>query len=126
MIRAGHPRLLRAIGTRGCRSTDIETHLKCSNALANKAMAKPKPNFIRLDTNLPDVAVVVAAMLQAREAVEHHHWSSSHEPATEFWWADVLADPRAEPASSRAASMVTAGSSWPSEPITRLQTNPAR
>jgi hypothetical protein len=58
-------------------------------------MPKPEPNFIRLDPSLPEVAVLVTAMLQARAAAEHRPWSSPQEPTTEYWWADVLADPRA-------------------------------
>jgi hypothetical protein len=34
-------------------------------------------------------------MLRAREVVVARSWSSSQEPITEAWWADVLADPRA-------------------------------
>jgi len=52
-------------------------------------------NFVLLDTALPDVARLVAAMVQARDAVERRSWSHSQEPAGEAWWADVLADPRA-------------------------------
>jgi hypothetical protein len=37
----------------------------------------------------------VTAMLQARACAEHRPWSLPQEPATEYWWADVLADPRA-------------------------------
>jgi hypothetical protein len=37
----------------------------------------------------------MAAMLQARDAVEHRSWSHPQEPAGEEWWADVVADPRA-------------------------------
>jgi hypothetical protein len=53
------------------------------------------PNFVLLDAALPDVAKLVAAMVQARDAVEHRSWSHSQEPTGEEWWADVLADPRA-------------------------------
>jgi hypothetical protein len=53
------------------------------------------PNFVLLDAALPDVAKLVAAMVQARDAVEHRSWSHSQEPMGEEWWADVLADPRA-------------------------------
>src|ERR1700720_933457 len=35
------------------------------------------------------------AMLRAREVVAVRSWSTSHEPTSEYWWADVLADPRA-------------------------------
>ena len=35
------------------------------------------------------------AMLRAREVIAAQSWSSSQEPVTEGWWADVLADPRA-------------------------------
>ena len=53
------------------------------------------PNFVLLDAVLPDVARLVAAMLHARDAVEHRSWSHPQEPTGEDWWADVLADPRA-------------------------------
>jgi hypothetical protein len=58
-------------------------------------MPKLEPNFIRLDSSLPEIAVLVAAMLQARETAERRAWSLPQEPTTEYWWADVLADPRA-------------------------------
>ena len=57
-------------------------------------MAKPVPNFTRLDRDRPDVAILTEAMIQAREVVARS-WSNSQEPITEAWWADVLADPRA-------------------------------
>jgi len=53
------------------------------------------PNFVLLDAVLPDVARLVAAMLHARDTVEHRSWSHPQEPTGEAWWADVLADPRA-------------------------------
>jgi len=53
------------------------------------------PNFVLLDAVLPDVARLVTAMVQARDAVEHRSWSHPQEPTGEDWWADVLADPRA-------------------------------
>jgi hypothetical protein len=53
------------------------------------------PNFVLLDTALPDVASLVTAMLQARDAVKRRSWSHPQEPTGEEWWADVLADPRA-------------------------------
>ena len=52
-------------------------------------------NFSLLDLALPDVARLVIAMVQAREAVDSRSWSHPQEPTTEEWWADVLADPRA-------------------------------
>ena len=58
-------------------------------------MTKRLPNLGRLDPGLPDVAILVEAMLKARDVVATRSWSSSQEPATEHWWADVLADPRA-------------------------------
>jgi hypothetical protein len=58
-------------------------------------MAPLTPNFVILDGCLPDVGRLVAAMLQARQAVESRAWSHPQEPTTEEWWADVLADPRA-------------------------------
>ena len=53
------------------------------------------PNFVLLNTSLPDVVRLVAAMVQARDAVESRSLSHPQEPTTEEWWADVLADPRA-------------------------------
>jgi hypothetical protein len=62
---------------------------------AHDMMPKPKPNFIRLDPSLPGIAVLVSAMLEAREATGRRAWSSRQEATTDYWWADVLADPRA-------------------------------
>ena len=53
------------------------------------------PNFALLEMSHPEVASLVAAMVQARDAVEHRSWSHAQEPTDEEWWADVLADPRA-------------------------------
>jgi hypothetical protein len=53
------------------------------------------PNFALLDATLPDVARLLTAMMQARDAVESRSWSHPQEPTTEVWWADVIADPRA-------------------------------
>src|SRR6516162_8864853 len=53
------------------------------------------PNFTALDMSLPEVAILVAAMAQARFAVGRRSWSHPQEPTGEEWWADVLADPRA-------------------------------
>jgi hypothetical protein len=53
------------------------------------------PNLTFLDPSRPEVARLVAAMLQARDAVERRSWAHPQEPAGEEWWADVLADPRA-------------------------------
>src|SRR5438270_2176003 len=52
-------------------------------------------NFALLDANRPEVARLIAATVQARDAVEHRSWSHPQEPTGEEWWADVLADPRA-------------------------------
>ena len=41
------------------------------------------PNFVLLDATLPDVTRLVAAMLQARAAVEHRSWSHPQEPTGE-------------------------------------------
>jgi hypothetical protein len=38
-------------------------------------MRKDEPNFIKLDSSLADIAILVRAMLQAREAVERRPWS---------------------------------------------------
>jgi hypothetical protein len=63
------------------------------------------PNFTLLDPTLPDVARLVTAMVQARDAVESRSWSHPQEPATEEWWADVLADPRARRRERRASDL---------------------
>ena len=53
------------------------------------------PNFVLLDATLPDVARLLIAMVQARDAVEYRSWSHPQQPTSDEWWADVLADPRA-------------------------------
>ena len=53
------------------------------------------PNFSLLDLSRPEIASLLAAMLQARAAVERRSWWHPQEPTGEEWWADVLADPRA-------------------------------
>jgi hypothetical protein len=52
-------------------------------------------NFVLLDISRPEVAIVVAAMVQAREAVGRRTGGHPQEPTGEASWADVLADPRA-------------------------------
>jgi hypothetical protein len=52
-------------------------------------------NFTRLDPGRLEIAILVDAMLRAREVVAARPWSTSQEPTSEHWWADVLADPRA-------------------------------
>jgi hypothetical protein len=51
-------------------------------------------NFAVLDASRSDVAMLVAAMVQARDAVDRRSRSHPREPTSEAWWADVLADPR--------------------------------
>src|SRR5215472_15917521 len=53
------------------------------------------PNFVVLDSGNPEIVNLIAAMLEAREAVERRSWAHPQEPTGEDWWADVLADPRA-------------------------------
>jgi hypothetical protein len=53
------------------------------------------PNLVLLDATLPDIARLVTAMVQARDAVDSRSWSHPQASTTEEWWADVLADPRA-------------------------------
>jgi hypothetical protein len=53
------------------------------------------PNFSRLDTDLPENSRLLAAMLQAREALARRSRAHPLEHTGEEWWADVLADPRA-------------------------------
>ena len=44
-------------------------------------MAAAWLNFTLLDANPPEVARLIAAMLQARAAVEHRSWSHPQEPS---------------------------------------------
>ena len=53
------------------------------------------PNFVLLDASRPDIAHLLVAILQARQAVERRSWSHPQESTGEDWWADVLVDPRA-------------------------------
>ena len=63
------------------------------------------PNFALLDLSQPEVAILVGAMVQARDAVERRSWSHPQEPTNEEWWADVLADPRARRREHRASDL---------------------
>ena len=58
-------------------------------------MPQVAPNFVLIEMSHPEAARLVAAMLQARDAVGRRSWSHPQEPTGEEWWADVLADPRA-------------------------------
>ena len=50
------------------------------------------PNFTALDMSLPEVATLVAAMVQARDAVSRRSWSHPQEPMGEpFWQTRALA-----------------------------------
>jgi hypothetical protein len=64
-----------------------------------------RPNFALLDVGRPEVATLVAAMLQARDAVSRRSWSNPQEPTSEEWWGDVLADPRARRREQRASDL---------------------
>jgi len=75
---------------------------------ADLTMARPTPNFVILNGSFPDVGRLVAAMLKARQAVESRSWSYPQEPVTEEWWADVLADPRAQIRKRRSSDLAVA------------------
>ena len=62
-------------------------------------------NFALLDMSRPEVASLVAAMLQARDSVARRSWSHPQEPTSEEWWGDVLADPRARKGEQRASDL---------------------
>ena len=62
-------------------------------------------NFVLLDSTLPDVARLVTAMVQAREAVGRRSRSHPQEPTSEDWWADVLTDPRARRRTRRSSDL---------------------
>jgi hypothetical protein len=72
----------------------------------------PMANFVLLDISRPEVAIVVAAMVQARDAVGRRSWSHPQESTSEGW-ADVLADPRIR-SHSQAVTVVTSSSGVPS------------
>ena len=77
-----------------CKRSD--DHLRVSLLQGrNAVVTKPVPNFTRLDSGRPEIAILMGAMLPAREVVAARPWSTSQEATTEHWWADVLADPRA-------------------------------
>jgi hypothetical protein len=67
----------------------------CIAVLKAQSVTKPAPSFTRLDPSRPEIAILLDAMLRAREVVAARSWSTSQEPTSENWWADVLADPRA-------------------------------
>jgi hypothetical protein len=50
-------------------------------------MPQIAPNFALLDMSHPGVAILVAAMVQAREAVDRRSWSHPQAPTGEEWWA---------------------------------------
>jgi hypothetical protein len=58
-------------------------------------MTRFSPNFVLVDVSRPEIANLVVAMPQARDAVGRRSWSHPQEPTGEEWWADVFADPRA-------------------------------
>jgi hypothetical protein len=47
-------------------------------------------------------------MVRARDEVESRSWSHPQEPATEEWWADMLADPRARTRKHRSSEVAIA------------------
>jgi hypothetical protein len=83
-----------------CRITTDEVRIDCAPAIFNVQVAALGPpeslEFLAQRCRAhPEVASLVAAMLQARDAVERRSWAHPQEPTGEEWWADVLADPRA-------------------------------
>jgi len=44
------------------------------------------PNFTLLDSSVTDIASLMAAMLQARDAVERRSWWHPQEPTSDEWW----------------------------------------
>jgi len=81
----------------GCSSKWRASRVKAPPIVARRARRYrgAMPNFVLLDTSRPDIAHLLVAMLQAREAVDPRSWSHPQELTGEDWWADVLADPRA-------------------------------
>ena len=75
------------------------------------------PNFVLLDAVLPDVARLVTAMVQARDAVEHRSWSHPQEPTgeSEYFYLGPTFSTSAS-ASSLAAPTTAASSKRPNRP----------
>ena len=72
-------------------------------------MIRFSPNFVLLDVSRPEIANLIVAMVQARDATERRSWAHPQEPTGEEWWADVLADPRARKRERRGTPALTAG-----------------
>ena len=70
------------------------------------------PKSTLLDPTLPDVARLVTATVQARDAVDRRSWSHPQELTGEEWWADVLADPRARRRGRRQQANPVEVASW--------------
>jgi hypothetical protein len=69
---------------------------RCSTPhIQGGVVPKPPANFTRLDPGRSDVGMLIGAMLRACEVIATKSWSTSQEPTSEHWWADVLPDPRA-------------------------------
>jgi hypothetical protein len=75
-------------------AAECEASLSSGGPWTPNAYSAPMSNFTRHDPSRRDIAILVAAMLRAREVVTARPWSTSQEATTEHWWADVLADPR--------------------------------
>src|SRR5262249_25703411 len=100
-----------ALSSRGrCRRwwSGISRYMVAGLTGDDRLMAQPTPNFVILDGSFPEVGRLVAAMLEARAAVERRSWSHPQEPVTEEWWADVLADPRARIRKRRSSDLAVA------------------
>jgi hypothetical protein len=83
-------------------------------------------NFRRLDPGRPEIAILMDALLRGREVVAARSWSTSHEPTSENWWADVLADPRARIRRQPRGFYGRDGGERLGNPITGLQTSPVQ
>jgi hypothetical protein len=60
------------------------------------------PNFVLLDATLPDVARLLIAMVQARDAVDSRSWSHPQEPMLELDLRFLLIANHTVPASRHA------------------------
>jgi hypothetical protein len=73
-------------------------------------LQRPYVSFRRLRTCRPEIPILVNAMLRVREIIASRSWSTSQEPTSECWWADVLADPRTHSRTQPRASYGRLGS----------------
>jgi hypothetical protein len=81
----------------------------------NAVVTKPVPNFTRLDSGRPEIAILMDAMLRAREVVAARLWSSHRSPRPniggQMCWQTLARDD----AGFRVAFIASAAERWSTE-----------